>query len=53
MLKYDIKNWYNGNKIVINKDISKFKEAIELINFNNMNILYYNEKDFGVKTNKE
>ena len=52
MLKYDIKNWYNGNKIVINKDISKFKEAIELINFNNMNILYYNEKDFGVK-NKE
>jgi len=49
MLNYPIKNYYNGNKIVIKKDLNKFKETINQLSFENMNIIYYYEKDLGVK----
>tara|TARA_B100001121_G_scaffold310305_1_gene340574 strand:+ start:278 stop:2923 length:2646 start_codon:yes stop_codon:yes gene_type:complete len=49
MLDYPIKNFYNGNKIIIKKDLSKFKETIAKLDFCNMNILYYYENDLGIK----
>jgi insulysin len=49
MLNYDISNYYNGNKIVIKKDINKFKKTINQLDFNNVNILYYTKEDLGIK----
>lgn len=49
MLNYPIKHFYNGNKIVVKKDLLKFKQAISELDFKNMNILYYTENNLGVK----
>ena len=49
MFHYSIKNFYNGNKIVIKKDLSKFKETILKLDFSNMNILYYYKNNLGIK----
>lgn len=48
MLNYDIQNFYNGNKIVLQKKLEKFTETIKKINFTNANILYYYNKDLGI-----
>ena len=47
MLYYDIKNFYNGDKIVLKKDMNKFKDVIDKLNFSNANILYYGKQDLG------
>lgn len=48
MLNYPIKNYYNGNKIVIKKDLNKFNKTINELDFKNVNILYYYDEDLGV-----
>ena len=49
MLNYPIKNYYNGDKIVLKKDLTAFKNVVKQVSFDNLNILYYYNKDLGVK----
>lgn len=47
MLHYSEENYYNGDKIILEKDIVNLKSLIQSLNFNNINTLYYYHKDLN------
>jgi insulysin len=48
MLNYDIKNYINGNQIILKKDLNKLKKLVKSIKFDNCNIIYIYKDDLGI-----
>jgi insulysin len=49
MLHFDVKNYINGNKVIIKKDLNGLKKLVKNVNFDNCNIIYVYKKNFGIK----
>ena len=52
MLNYSEENYYNGDKIILEKDLDNLKKLIESFNFENINTLYYYHENLGTKNKK-
>ena len=49
ILNYNPENYYNGDKLILQKNMNEMNDLVDLLNYDNMNIMYYYNKDLGIK----